>query len=41
VQSNETGGPGASAITSFSQMSSNTSRVRRSASHALAAAICS
>ena len=41
VQSSETGGPSASAITSFSQISSSTSRARRSASHALAAAICS
>ena len=41
VQSTEAGGPGASAITSFSQISSSTSRARRPASHALAAAICS
>jgi hypothetical protein len=34
VQSTETGGPGASAITSFSQISSSTSRARSPASHA-------
>ena len=41
VQSNKSGGPGTRAFTSFSQISSSTSRARRSASHALAATICS
>jgi hypothetical protein len=41
VQSNETRGAGARSFTSSSQISSSTSRARRSASHVLAAAICS